>query len=118
MYKLDYQKWRKDLDNAMAEKNADQVTWLHVIRAQILGKQHRHRARGGWDELLELGKLNADEARELAVNGGSMIVAITPEDEAYVIGESWKNYVIEIAEKVPSLKESLLDTFWRILRGR
>src|SRR6185312_16259393 len=116
MYKLDYKKWRKDLDNAILEKNADMITWLHVIRGHILSKQHRKRARVAWDDARELGKLTPEQATELAANGGSLIVNLSLTDELYFIGEAAKNYTIEIPqpEDVEDLREGWLATLKRI----
>lgn len=90
MLRLDYKKWRHDLDNA---KTANEKTMLFSIRAHIKGKLHRHRASLTWETLQAWGKLPAEEARLVAVAGGSMTVPVDAADQERFVDDRWMNYL-------------------------
>jgi hypothetical protein len=109
--KLDYKKWKADLDVALENKDAKQITWLHVLRACITGKKHCDRKRLDWYVIGQWGKLPWDEATIIGQNGGTAIVPLTRQDHVVWAGDAWKKYLMEVKEP------SLLERFRRILRG-
>lgn len=118
MVKLNYDKWRAELDVAMQKKQAHKITELHIIRAQIRGKQHRQRARLDWSACSKLKKMPHEAALDLASNGGTAVVPLTFKDEGVLLGDAWKNYVLPTeAPKQHQVKEGFWAALKRIFNG-
>ena len=102
MVKLDYQKWRSELDAAMEKKDAAKITRLHIIRAQIRGKQHRQSARLPYYTISALGKLHPSVCEKIADNGGTAVIFLTHSDEEKLLKEEWKQYVVAKPAPLPT----------------
>lgn len=111
-FKIDYAKWKNDLDDLLAQRENDRkctpkkewacldtyydpkLTKLYSILAQSRGRIHRAFARLNYDEWRKLpsSKINPVKYDLFVQNDGAVKLPLTLDDQATYIDNDWKQY--------------------------
>ncbi len=108
-FKIDYDKWKADLDSILAEREKErastekkywaavdyrydeQLTKLYSIRAHARGRIHRKYAKLNEYEYRKLGH-KTPGWQEFMANNGVIKFTLTLDDQTAYIGDSWMDY--------------------------